>query len=94
MAEQGLGLYPEDLYFGLYYQIGLSAQGRPEEALTATRKYLTRHPQEPNAWDELGIRFLNLALKLLSPLAPREIRSRWIREWKGEASHWPGPMPN
>jgi tetratricopeptide (TPR) repeat protein len=62
VAEQGLGLYPEDLYFGLYYQIGLSAQGRPEEALAATRQYLARHPQEPNAWDELGIRFLNLAL--------------------------------
>jgi putative ABC transport system permease protein len=36
-------------------------------------------------------RFLSFALRLLSPLAPREFRSRWKREWEGEASHWPGP---
>ena len=62
VADQGLKLYPEDLYFGLYYQIGLALVGRLTEALAATHNYIRKHPQEPNAWDELGRRYLSLAL--------------------------------
>ncbi len=61
VAEKGLTLYPDDLFFGLYYQICLAHLGRHQEALQATRSYLAKHPQESNAWDELGIRFLSLA---------------------------------
>ncbi|MFH1843386.1 MAG: protein kinase [bacterium] len=60
VATKGIELYPEDLYFGCFYQIGLSNLGRFDEALAATRDYLARHPREPNAWDELGIRYLGL----------------------------------
>ncbi len=62
VAEEGLKIYPDDLYFGLFYQIGLAHQGRMEEALAATRRYLRKHPREPNAWDELGMRYLSLAM--------------------------------
>ncbi len=60
VAERGRELYPDDLYFGLFYQIGLAHQGRMEEALAATRAYLARHEEEPNAWDELALRHLSL----------------------------------
>lgn len=61
IAETGLRLYPDDdLYFGLYYQIGLEQTGHFDEALKATRGYLARHSREPNAWDELAWRFLSV----------------------------------
>jgi predicted permease len=37
------------------------------------------------------LRIQRLLLKLLSPLAPGELRTRWQREWEGEAHHWKGP---
>ncbi len=61
VAATGLRLYPDDdLHFGLFYQIGLEQTGQYAEALKATRAYLGRHPLEPNAWDELGWRFLSV----------------------------------
>ncbi len=60
VAEDALRMYPDDLYFGLHYQIGLAHQGRMEEALAATRSYLAAHPMESNAWDELALRFLSI----------------------------------
>jgi len=62
VVTQARQLYPDDLYFGLFYQIGLAHQGRLEEALVATRQYLQQHPTEPNAWDELALRYLSLGL--------------------------------
>jgi tetratricopeptide (TPR) repeat protein len=62
IARQGLGLYPEDLYFGLFFQIGLAHQGRLTEALAATRHYLAQHPREPNSYDELALRYLSMGM--------------------------------
>ena len=33
-------------------------------------------------------RVLRTALRLLSPLAPPDLRDRWLREWEGEIAHW------
>ena len=60
VARQGLRHFPDDLNFALYYQICLGHLGRLREALQATRANASRHPREPNSWDELGIRFLSL----------------------------------
>jgi tetratricopeptide (TPR) repeat protein len=76
VAEQGHALYPDDLYFGLFYQIGLSHQGRLGEALAATRDYVRQHPEEPNSWDELALRHLSLGQPDSAEAAFREALSR------------------
>jgi tetratricopeptide (TPR) repeat protein len=58
VAEAGARLYPDDLVFGLWVQIGLDHTGQADLALGATRRYLGLHRTESNAWDELGWRFL------------------------------------
>ncbi len=72
VATQGRELYPDDLYFGLFYQIGLAHQLRMQEALAATRQYLQQHPREPNAWDELAMRYLSLGLPDSAEVAYRQ----------------------
>jgi tetratricopeptide (TPR) repeat protein len=61
--EEGQGLYPDDVLIGgpIYFE-SLVAMGRIEDALRATRSYVKRHPNEPNGWDELGLRYLALGL--------------------------------
>jgi len=34
------------------------------------------------------LRLVTLALRFLSPLAPRDLRGRWLKEWEGESGHW------
>ncbi len=34
----------------------------------------------------LGV--VRVLLRILSPLAPPELRDRWVREWEGELTHW------
>ena len=62
VAGKALGIYPDDFDFGFTYGLGLSRVGRLEEALQAGREYVRQHPKQPNAWDELGTRFLNLGM--------------------------------
>jgi len=62
IAEKGLSLYPEDAWLGVYYMAGLVNTGRFTEALEATRRFVERHPDNPNAWDELGLRFIALGM--------------------------------
>ena len=37
---------------------------------------------------ERPIRLIRLALGLIQPLSPAELRDRWMREWEGELTHW------
>ena len=61
VAEKGLALYPDDAIIGgTAYLHALEAVGRTQDALRATRQYLKRHSDNPNAWDELGRRYLSL----------------------------------
>jgi serine/threonine protein kinase/tetratricopeptide (TPR) repeat protein len=63
VAEKGLALYPDDAVIGgTAYLHSLEAVGRTHDALGATRVYVKRHPDNPNAWDELGRRYLTLGL--------------------------------
>jgi tetratricopeptide (TPR) repeat protein len=62
IAGKGLVLYPEDAWLGIFYMAGLSNTGRFAEALDVARRYVERHPGNPNAWDELGLRYIALGL--------------------------------
>ncbi|NIM18697.1 MAG: protein kinase [Candidatus Latescibacteria bacterium] len=62
VSEQGLQLYPDDATLGLVYGAALALTDRSEEALQASRTYVEQHPDNPNAWDEQGSRFLALGL--------------------------------
>jgi serine/threonine protein kinase/tetratricopeptide (TPR) repeat protein len=61
IAERGLALYPDDVIIGgTAYLHSLESVGRTHDALRATREYAKHHPDNPNAWDELGRRYLAL----------------------------------
>jgi tetratricopeptide (TPR) repeat protein len=61
--EEGQRLYPDDVVFGGPDYFGaLVTLGRTEEAFAATRAFVKRHPKDPNAWDELGWRYLQKGL--------------------------------
>ncbi len=61
--EEGQRLYPDDAVFGgPDYFKALVALGRIEEAYAATRLYVKRHANDPNAWNELGWRYLQKGL--------------------------------
>ena len=60
VAEQGLAFYPDDVTFGKYYGVALAGTGRLQDALEATRNHVRRHPENPDAWDDLGLRWLSL----------------------------------
>jgi tetratricopeptide (TPR) repeat protein len=82
--EEGQRLYPDDIAFGgpLYF-IALGCLARTDEALRATRAYVKRHPRDPNAWDELGWRYLALGNPDSAEVAFRkamELDPDWIPE--------------
>jgi tetratricopeptide (TPR) repeat protein/tRNA A-37 threonylcarbamoyl transferase component Bud32 len=62
VAEQGLTLYPDDLTFANVYGNSLAFIGRSQEALETARTYVERYPNNPNAWDDLGLRYLEVGL--------------------------------
>ncbi len=59
VSEAGQALYPDDpVLCGPIYFHCLVYTGRAQEALTLTRAFVEQHPDEANAWDELGLRYL------------------------------------
>ncbi len=61
IAHDGLAVYPDDpIIGGTAYLHSLEATGRTQEALRATHVYVKRNPANPNAWDELGRRYLTV----------------------------------
>jgi tetratricopeptide (TPR) repeat protein len=62
ITRRALVLYPDDYMFGLVYPKSLEHTGRSQEALVATRGYIERLPDNPNAWDELGMRYLAMGM--------------------------------
>ena len=82
--EEGQRLYPDDIAFGgPEYFIALGCLARTDEALRATRAYVKRHPRDPNAWDELGWRYLALGNPDSAEVAFRkamELDPDWIPE--------------
>ncbi len=62
VAHLGLEHYPDDLDFGIRQTHCLAHLGHAQEALQSAQRYVVDHPREPNAWDELGLRFLALAM--------------------------------
>jgi len=62
ISKRGIELYPDDKSFGLAYQHALETAGRGNEALDAARDYVSRHPNDADAWSALGNRFLSVGL--------------------------------
>jgi tetratricopeptide (TPR) repeat protein len=62
VAERGLALYPDDFWLGSHYGASLARTGRGKEALQSTRAFAKRIPQNPNVWDEMGLRFLAVGM--------------------------------
>jgi tetratricopeptide (TPR) repeat protein len=61
VGARGYDLYPDDIVLGgPVYFISLARLGRIDESFRATKRYVQRHPREPNGWDELGWRYLAL----------------------------------
>jgi tetratricopeptide (TPR) repeat protein len=85
ISGQGLDLYPDDLLFGSFYGTCLAYTGRASEALDASRAYVERHPENPNAWDDLGLRYLGVGLPDSAEIA---FRKAWEMDeyfWRGVA---------
>ncbi|MFQ5511004.1 MAG: protein kinase [Candidatus Krumholzibacteriia bacterium] len=61
VSGQALELYTDDAVFGNIYGTSLAYVGRTDEALAAAREYVKQHPENPNAWDDLGQRYLTVA---------------------------------
>ncbi len=57
--EKGKKLYPDDILIGgpAYFH-ALTSRGRIDDAFRATRAYVEKHPDNPNSWDELALRYL------------------------------------
>ncbi len=72
VAKQILDLYPEDTVFGSLYPKLLQCLGQPHEALQLTRDYVKRNPTDPNAWDDLVVRFLALGMPDSAEVAARK----------------------
>ncbi|MFQ5512647.1 MAG: protein kinase [Candidatus Krumholzibacteriia bacterium] len=83
-ARGGLVLYPDDpVIGGTAYLHSLEAVGRTAEALAETRRYVGRHSDNPNAWDELGRRYLTVGLPDSAEAAYRkaiELDPTWYPE--------------
>ncbi|UCG51068.1 MAG: protein kinase [Candidatus Latescibacterota bacterium] len=62
IAKQGFELYPDDLFFGITYGTCLGITGPADEAIAVARSYIDQHPNNPNAWDELALRYLEAGL--------------------------------
>jgi tetratricopeptide (TPR) repeat protein len=62
VAGQGLALYPDDEPLAVTYGTCLALTGRSREALAIARRNATQHPESPNLWDELGLRYLETGL--------------------------------
>jgi tetratricopeptide (TPR) repeat protein len=61
VAARALQIYPDDAYFNWLLGSSLTSLGRFSEALAHSRTFVSLEPENPNAWDELGMRFLQLA---------------------------------
>jgi tetratricopeptide (TPR) repeat protein len=55
LAQQGLTILPEDFLLGVINTSALRCIGRLEDGVNACRTLTRIHPDEPNAWDELGL---------------------------------------
>ncbi|MEJ2721936.1 MAG: protein kinase, partial [bacterium] len=62
VAGQGLALYPDDQTFANTYGNSLAYTGRSEAALSTARQFVHRHADNPNAWDDLGLRYLEAGM--------------------------------
>ena len=58
VAGQGISLYPDDVTLANVYGNSLAFTGRSQGALEVARTYVDKHPDNPNAWDDLGLRYL------------------------------------
>jgi tetratricopeptide (TPR) repeat protein len=58
VSGKGLSLYPDDVAFANTYGNSLAFTGRSEDALAVARAYVRKHSENPNAWDDLGLRYL------------------------------------
>jgi len=73
VSKVGLELYPDDLQFGSVYPQMIAQLGRFDEAMRVTRRYLEQHPKEPNAWDDLAWRYVDLGLPDSAEVAFRKV---------------------
>jgi tetratricopeptide (TPR) repeat protein len=71
VAKQGLELYPEDPTFGSLYPQVLQYLGQLDKAMRITRGYVGRYSTDPNAWDDLALRFLGLGMPDSAEVAAR-----------------------
>jgi len=82
--EKGKQLYPDDIVIGgPGYLHSLTSLGRIEEAFHATKAYVEKHPDNPNSWDELALRYLAMGYPDSAASAYRkalEIDPEWYEE--------------
>ncbi len=62
IAGRAFTLYPDHHPFANTYGNSLAYTGRSVEALDIARAYVSKHPDNPNAWDDLGLRYLEAGL--------------------------------
>ena len=62
VTKRALDLYPDEAIFGLRYSACLAYVGSFEEAVEAGRTFAEKDPDNPNAWDELGLRYLAVGM--------------------------------
>jgi tetratricopeptide (TPR) repeat protein len=62
VTGKALRLYPDDVTLVDRHAASLSYTGKVEESLEVGRALTDRHPNDPNAWDELGLHYLTAGI--------------------------------
>jgi tetratricopeptide (TPR) repeat protein len=88
VSRRASTLYPKSHEFLHKTQFFLSLLGYREEAVAAARRVTTEYPDNPNVWDELGIRYLSAGLPDSAEAAFRQalkVDPHFLPSLQGEA---------